>query len=60
MNTTHKQVDEIFYWKSSHGFDSYCRLRIYVPLPPPDITVVVASELPDSGTSITNDVKILI
>ena len=60
MNTTTKQIDEIFYWKSLRGFDSYCRLRIYTPLSPPDITVVVVSELPDSGTSITNDVKILI
>lgn len=61
MTSTAKTVDTIFRWQTHPAFVASCRLRIYQPLPPLELTVVIVSELPDNeGSSITNDAERLV
>ncbi len=52
-----KKIDEIFHWKGFWNCDSSCRMEIFSSS---ENSVVVATDLGNEGTSITNDAEKLI
>ncbi len=57
MTQKTKQIDEIFHWKGFWDCDSSCRIEIFSDK---ENSVVIATDLNNEGTSITNDAEKLI